>query len=70
MQEIKLPLEEPYRCLLVDFLNLVFGDSMESTVFWNTSIKHYMHLKFCYSINRSVSNIFIIDEIKAYKQLI
>lgn len=51
MQEIKLPLEEPYRCLLVDFLNLVFGQSDESTQFWNTTIKKYLHSKFCYNLN-------------------
>jgi hypothetical protein len=49
MQELKLPLEEPYRCLLVDFLNLVFGQSLESTSFWNTTIKSYLASKFCYS---------------------
>lgn len=50
MQELKLPLEEPYRCLLVDFLNLVFGNSPESTSFWNTTIASYLTSKFCYSI--------------------
>lgn len=53
MQELKLPLEEPYRCLLVDFLNLVFGQSKESNDFWNSTIKSYLSSKFCYRVGTS-----------------
>ena len=63
MQELKLPLEEPYRCLLVDFLNLVFGQSLESTSFWNTTIKSYLASKFCY-------NILILPHTRSYTRFL
>jgi tetratricopeptide (TPR) repeat protein len=34
MRALAVPLEEPYRLLLVDFLNKIFGNSDASSVFW------------------------------------
>ncbi len=39
VKSLRLPLEEPYRKLVVDYLNLLFGESDESDVYWNTVIR-------------------------------
>lgn len=39
MKQLRLPLEEPYRRLVIDFLNLVFGNNKDSDVYWNKYIK-------------------------------
>lgn len=38
MKQKKLPLEEPYRKLVLDYLNLVFGNSALSDEYWDTKI--------------------------------
>ncbi|KAH3763191.1 Histidine kinase [Pelomyxa schiedti] len=35
MERLKLPLEEPYRRVIVDYMNLVLGSSEESAEFWH-----------------------------------
>lgn len=39
MQRLKQPLEAPYRRLVINFMNLVFGRTRRSDTFWNTTIK-------------------------------
>lgn len=55
MEELKQPLEAPYRNLIVRFLNLVFGKSRQSTVYWNVTLKQELKTKF------SVRNILTED---------
>jgi len=47
-REVRLPLEQPYRQLVVEFLNTVFGNSPRSEIFWDTRIRRYLQSKFCY----------------------
>lgn len=38
-QLLKLPLEEPYLRLIIDYLNLVFGNTQKSDEYWDTFLK-------------------------------
>jgi hypothetical protein len=38
-QILKLPLEEPYLRLVIDYLNLVFGNTLKSDEYWDTFLK-------------------------------
>jgi hypothetical protein len=38
-KELRIPVEEPYRRLVIEYLNLVFGDTMQSELYWNNSIR-------------------------------
>jgi len=38
-QILKLPLEEPYLRLVIDYLNLVFGNTQKSDEYWDTFLK-------------------------------
>lgn len=46
MKQLKLPLEEPYRRLVIDYLNLVFGSNKESDNYWNTWLKSDLIMNF------------------------
>jgi hypothetical protein len=39
MKKLKKPLEEPYRRLVINYMNLVFGNSENSEKYWNLCIK-------------------------------
>lgn len=39
MEETKLPSEEPYRRVLIDYFNLILGKRLESDHFWKVEIK-------------------------------
>lgn len=39
MKALRIPLEEPYRRIVVDYLNLLFGESEKSDLYWNTVIR-------------------------------
>lgn len=39
MKQLKFPLEEPYRRLVIEYLNIVFGESEGSDEHWNTVLK-------------------------------
>lgn len=39
-QEIKLPLEEPYLRIVIDYLNHVFGNTMQSEDYWLNCLKN------------------------------
>ena len=38
MKELKLPLEVPYRKLVIEFLNVVFGSGQDTHQWWNTTL--------------------------------
>ena len=46
MKSLRLPLEEPYRRLVIDYLNLVFGESDRSDLYWNTVIRRNVVINF------------------------
>ena len=46
MLELKLPLEVPYRQVVIDYMNLVFSNSPESGRYWSTAIKGDMERLF------------------------
>ncbi len=46
VRQLKVPLEQPYRKLLVDYLNLVFGESAKSTRYWNEKLKSKLQHKY------------------------
>eukprot|EP00005_Dracoamoeba_jomungandri_P001158 CAMPEP_0174259450 /NCGR_PEP_ID=MMETSP0439-20130205/8271_1 /TAXON_ID=0 /ORGANISM="Stereomyxa ramosa, Strain Chinc5" /LENGTH=540 /DNA_ID=CAMNT_0015343339 /DNA_START=1049 /DNA_END=2668 /DNA_ORIENTATION=- len=39
MENIRLPTEEPYIKVMIDYLNLVFGNSQRSKDYWNNELK-------------------------------
>jgi hypothetical protein len=39
MKQLKFPLEEPYRRIVIEYLNIVFGDCDASEEHWNTILK-------------------------------
>ncbi len=49
---MRLPLEEPYRKLVVDYLNLLFGESDQSDVYWNTVIRKNVMANFYDALSR------------------
>eukprot|EP01105_Mastigella_eilhardi_P015608 TRINITY_DN3574_c0_g1_i1.p1 TRINITY_DN3574_c0_g1~~TRINITY_DN3574_c0_g1_i1.p1 ORF type:complete len:593 (-),score=166.43 TRINITY_DN3574_c0_g1_i1:44-1822(-) len=49
-EHLKIPLEEPYRRLIVDYMNLVLGNSEESAEFWNTPLKRDLKKKFARAV--------------------
>eukprot|EP01103_Thecamoeba_quadrilineata_P012142 TRINITY_DN3060_c0_g1_i2.p1 TRINITY_DN3060_c0_g1~~TRINITY_DN3060_c0_g1_i2.p1 ORF type:complete len:601 (+),score=88.67 TRINITY_DN3060_c0_g1_i2:86-1888(+) len=46
IRELKVPLQEPYVRVVVDYLNLVFGESSASDRYWNTELKIGIQKKF------------------------
>lgn len=46
MQKLKEPLDEPFHRLVVNYLNVVFGSSTESTHFWETKLMQDVEAKF------------------------
>jgi hypothetical protein len=46
MKKLRKPLEEPYRKLVVDYLNLVFGNRPKSDEYWDTTLKREVMKKF------------------------
>jgi tetratricopeptide (TPR) repeat protein len=46
MKQLKLPLEEPYRRLVIDYLNLVFGNHNLSDKYWNGWLKKDLIVNF------------------------
>jgi len=46
MKQAKIPLEAPYRRLIVAYLNRLLGISDKSDLFWNTKMKRYLIRKF------------------------
>jgi hypothetical protein len=54
MEELRLPLEEPYLILIVNVLNLLFNQSKEAKLFWDSEIKPKLKEKFGISIPENV----------------
>jgi hypothetical protein len=50
MKQIALPLEEPYRRLVIDYLNLVFGNTKNSDEYWDTWLKKDVENNFSHSL--------------------
>ena len=46
MKLIALPLEEPYRRLVIDYFNLVFGNTRISEEYWNQWLKKDLEVNF------------------------
>jgi tetratricopeptide (TPR) repeat protein len=46
MKSLKLPVDEPYRRLVIDYLNLVFGESDASQAYWATEVKTQITVKY------------------------
>jgi Translation initiation factor eIF3 subunit 135 len=51
MKELKLPSEVPYRRLTVEFLNLVFRNTEESTQYWETVIAPELNRSYNFSFD-------------------
>ena len=67
MKALKVPLEEPYRRLVISYLNLVLGDSEASEEYWNNNLKRAIQRTFigglsdqeineAYSLKSSLNN--------------
>jgi len=50
MQELKVPLDGPYKKLTEDLLNVIFGNTTESTEYWNSTLRPHAEQKFNFSI--------------------
>lgn len=46
MKLLRVPLEEPYRRLVIEYLNLLFGESDRSDEYWNTVIRKNVQANF------------------------
>jgi len=46
MKELKLPLEQPYHELVLNFLNQSFGNSQASIEFWKEEVTPKLQIKF------------------------
>lgn len=46
MKELRMPVDEPYRIVVTDYLNLVFGNTAASTDHWNTEIVKELDQRF------------------------
>eukprot|EP01094_Clydonella_sp_ATCC50884_P028131 TRINITY_DN834_c1_g2_i1.p1 TRINITY_DN834_c1_g2~~TRINITY_DN834_c1_g2_i1.p1 ORF type:complete len:608 (-),score=212.39 TRINITY_DN834_c1_g2_i1:186-1817(-) len=46
MQSLRKPLEQPYRRLVLNYLNLVFGSAPSSSRYWDTKLKNDLVKKF------------------------
>jgi len=46
MQQLKLPLEDPYCQLVTDYLNLVFGETPKSSAYWDKVLAKEVCVKF------------------------
>ena len=61
MKQIALPLEEPYRRLVIDYLNVVFGNYKVSDEYWDKWLKQDLLMNFegvctlCYHFSQLVS---------------
>lgn len=56
MKELKVPLEEPYRRLVISYLNLVLGDSEASEEYWNGNLKKSLQRTFVEGLSEQESN--------------
>src|SRR5690348_17021751 len=45
MQELKLPLEEPYVVATANYLNLLFSNSLSCKEYWSTSLRELIQPK-------------------------
>ena len=50
MKSLRLPVDEPYRRLVIDYLNLVFGESDASQAYWATDVKSQIQEKYVRSL--------------------
>ena len=46
MKKEKMPLDEPYRKLIIEYINLVFGDSITSDEYWDRDLVAKLEQKF------------------------
>lgn len=56
MRILQHPLEEPYIRVTREFLNVVFGSSEKSSIFWNSKLKNHIEQKFLFSVD-SILNL-------------
>lgn len=50
LKETKLALQEPYKGVVVDYLNIVFGKSSESSEYWRNTLKRKMNVFFPHAL--------------------
>jgi len=55
MKKVKKPLEEPYRRLVIDFLNVVIGSSPESINYWDNELLDGIQAKVYLSLSLTLS---------------
>jgi hypothetical protein len=51
MRDLRVPLEQPYRRVVVDYLNTVFGNGAESRAYWAGSLKRRLHKSFMFGLS-------------------
>lgn len=58
MEKLQMPSDEPYRRIAISFLNLIFGQTEQSTKYWATEISSLLGSKF------GVTRISVPDDLK------
>ena len=64
MEELKLSLQRPLIAVIVDYLNLLFGNSLESNTYWNSEIKKSISDQ--YPMSLSDDELLSIFNLKSY----
>jgi hypothetical protein len=60
MKKLKVPLEEPYRSLVISYLNLVLGDSEASEEYWNNNIKRALKRQFVLGLTETEARVLLL----------
>ena len=55
MRELRVPLEQPYRRVVIDYLNTVFGNGADSRAYWAGSLKRRLHKSFTFGLSHAES---------------
>ena len=69
MKEIAVPVDEPYRRLVVDYLNLVFGNTKQSEEYWDGVLKEDLRVNFPKSLSEEeLSSSYSLKKAPLYVQ--
>eukprot|EP01119_Soliformovum_irregulare_P007976 TRINITY_DN2065_c0_g1_i20.p1 TRINITY_DN2065_c0_g1~~TRINITY_DN2065_c0_g1_i20.p1 ORF type:complete len:545 (+),score=110.97 TRINITY_DN2065_c0_g1_i20:1188-2822(+) len=63
MRQLRVPLEQPYRQVCLDYLNLLLGDTLQSRQHWNTTLRKFIESKFSFSVTVALKEE---PDLKAY----
>lgn len=56
MRELQQPGDEPYKRIIIDELNLIFGEKLQSRLYWQESLKYTLKEKFEYGLISTITS--------------